>query len=60
MSTYSCDSGNIATAAEYDEDVTCVVDYATDTGLGVGAYGGEAAVEGLSEVTTVALELPIG
>ncbi len=38
--------GNIAAAAEYDEEATCLVDYTTDSGLGVGCGGGEAAHEG--------------
>lgn len=50
----------MSTAAEYDEDITCVVDHTADTGLVVGAYGGEAAVVGIVVDTTKRKKLTIG
>lgn len=50
----------MSTAAEYDEDITRNVDRATDTGLGVGEYGGEAAHLGFVRKTIEVLCLTIG
>lgn len=50
----------MSTAAEYDEDITCVVDHTADAGLGVGLYGGETAVVGLPKDTTKRKKLSIG
>lgn len=40
--------------------MTCYVDHAPDTGFGVGAYGGEAAVKGMFEETEVNVDSSIG
>lgn len=50
----------MSTAAEYDEDITKNVDRATDTGFGVGEYGGEATHLGFVKKSADVLCLAMG